>query len=164
MDLQDNGLNQAEVAFLVRNVRPRLRHAHKRILANPPSGREVVPAEDRPLSPARPYIPGADPNGLGDPNRAQEAGTGVYMSFRSVQIQEAWSGLKFDASDWSGKGPHPLFLQPRFHFGIAALMAEMARLAASGKDRIRTVLELSNLAVGLLERLRSAPPTRRGRP
>ena len=62
----------------------------------------------------------------------------------------------------AGKGRHPLFLQPKFHFGLIELMAEMERLAASDKDRIRTVIELSNLAVGLLERpaQRAADPTR----
>jgi hypothetical protein len=93
-----------------------------------------------------------------------EADTSVFMTFRYVEVQEAWPGLAFDASDWEGKGRHPLFLEPKFHFGLAELIAEMDRLAASDKDRIRTVIELSNLAVRLLDALRSAPPTRRGRP
>ncbi len=164
LDMQDNGLNQAEIGFFLRNVRRRLREVHERILASPPAGREVVPAKDRPLSPARPYIKGADPAGLGDPSRADEADTSVFMAFRYVEVQEAWPELAFDASDWEGKGRHPLFLEPRFHFGLGSLMSEMARLAESGKDRIRTVIELSNMAVDLLEALRSAPPTRRGRP
>ncbi len=88
----------------------------------------------------------------------------MFMTFRYVEVREAWPELAFDASDWEGKGRHPLFLGPKFHFGLAALMAEMERLAEPGKDRIRTVVELSNLAVDLLEALRSAPPTRRGRP
>src|SRR3712207_2111799 len=67
LDMQDNGLNQAEIGFFLRNIRPQLRDVHERILASPPAGREVVSAEDRPLSPARPYIPDADPNGFGHP-------------------------------------------------------------------------------------------------
>ncbi len=164
LDMQDNGLNQAEIGFFLRNVRPQLRDVHERILASPPAGREVVSAEDRPLSPARAYIPGADPNGFGHPFRAKEADTSVFMTFRYVEVQEAWGGLAFNASDWAGKGRHPVFLQPKFHFGLIELMDEMDRLAVSDKDRIRTVIELSNLAVRLLDALRSAPPTRRGRP
>jgi hypothetical protein len=135
--MQDNGLNQAEVGFFLRNVRPQLRDVYERILASPPAGREVVPAGDRPLSPARPYIPGADPDGFGDPFRAKEADTSVFMTFRYVEVQEAWGGLTFEASDWTGKGPPPLFLQPKFHFGLPQLMAEMDRLAASDKDQLR---------------------------
>jgi hypothetical protein len=164
LDMQDNGLNQAEIGFFLRSIRPQLRDIHARILASPPAGREVVSAEDRPLSPARPYIPGADPDGFGAPFRAKEADTSVFMTFRYVEVQEAWGGLAFEASDWAGKGRHPLFLQPKFHFGLIELMDEMDRLAASDKDRIRTVIELSNLAVRLLDALRSVPPTRRGRP
>jgi len=164
LDIQDNGLNQAEIGFFLRNVRPRLRGVHERILASPPAGREVVLAKDRPRSPPRPYIKGADPEGLGDPSRADEADTSVFMTFRYIEVQEAWPGLTFDASDWTGKGRHPLILGPEFHYGLAALIDEMGRLAESDKDRIRTVIELSNPAVRLLEALRSAPPTRRGRP
>jgi hypothetical protein len=164
LDMQDNGLNQAEIGFFLRNVRPGLRDVHERILDSPPSGREVMLAKDRPLSPAGVYIKGADPNGLGDPFRAEEADTSVFMTFRYVEVREAWGGLTFEASDWAGKGPPPIFLQPKFHFGLIELMEEMYRLAASDKDRIRTVIELSNLAVRLLDALRSAPPTRRGRP
>ena len=109
LDMQDNGLNQAEIGFFLRNIRPRLRDVHKRILASPPSGREVVLAKDRPLSPARPYIKGADPAGLGDPSRAEEADTSVFMTFRYVEVQEAWRRLAFDGSDWTGKGRHPLY-------------------------------------------------------
>ncbi len=53
--MQDNGLNQAEIGFFLRNVRPGLREVHERILASPPAGREVVLAKDRPLSPPRPH-------------------------------------------------------------------------------------------------------------
>ena len=124
----------------------------------------MVLAKDRPLSLARPYIKGADPAGLGDPSRADEADTSVFMTFRYVEVQEAWPRLAFDGSDWTGKGRHPLILRPQFHFGLAELMAEMGLLAVSDKDRIRTVIELSNLGARLLEALRDAPPTRRGRP
>ena len=86
------------------------------------------------------------------------------MTFRYVEVQEAWGGLTFDASDWEGKDRPPLIVRPKFHFGLESLMLELDRLAASGKDRIRTVIELSNLAARLLDALRSAPPTRRGRP
>jgi len=164
LEMQDNGMNQAEIGFFLRNVRPWLRGVHERILASPPAGREVVSAKDRPLSPARPYIKGADPAGLGDPSCADEADTSVFMTFRYVEVQEAWPELAFEASDWTGKGRHPLILGPKFHFGLAALMDEMGRLAESDKDRIRTVIELSTLAVRLLDTLRNAPPTRRGRP
>ncbi len=164
LDMQDNGLNQAEIGFFLRDVRPRLRDVHERILASPPSGREVMLATDRPLSPAGVYIKGADPDGLGDPFRVKEADTSVFMTFRYVEVRDAWAGLTFDEADWAGKGRPPLFLGPKFHCGLAALMDEVDRLAVSDKDRIRTVIELSNLAVRLLEALRSAPPTRRGRP
>ena len=170
LDMQDNGLNQAEIGFFLRNVRPRLQEVYASILASPamPSallaGMSLAPSKDRPVSPPGLVVEGGDPKGLGDPRRAREPDTAVFMTFRYVGLQEAWNTPTFDASDWEGRGRHPLFLPPIFHFGLRSLADEMNRLSRTPRDRVRIVLELSNLAVLLLENLRAAPSIRRGRP
>ena len=170
LDLQDNGLPQAEIGFFLRNLRPRLQEVYASILASPamPSallaGMGLAPPKDRPVSPPGLVVEGGNPKGLGDPRRAREPDTAVFMTFRYVELQEAWNTLTFDASDWEGRGRHPLFLEPKFHFGLLSLAEEMNRLSRTPHDRVRIVLELSNLAVLLLENLRAAPSIRRGRP
>lgn len=170
LDLQDNGLPQAEIGFFLRNLRPRLQEVYASILASPamPSallaGMSLAPPKDRPVSPPGLVVEGANPKGLGNPRRAREPDTAVFMAFRYVGLQEAWNTPAFDASDWEGRGRHPLFLPPVFHFGLRSLAEEMDRLSRTPRDRIRIVLELSNLAVLLLENLRAAPSIRRGRP
>jgi hypothetical protein len=164
LDLQDNGLNQAEIGFFLRSIRPELRGVYDRIMASPPVPHGRFLARDRPASPPAVHVEGADPQGLGDPRRREQADTAVFMCFRYVAVEEAWNTPAFDASDWEGRGRHPFFLRPTFHYGLRSLMEQMERLAVSVGDRIRTVVELGNLAVVLLGNLRRAPPIRRGRP
>jgi hypothetical protein len=160
---QDTGLKQSEVAFFVRHSRSSLRTCYQRIMASPPSPSMLILGTDRPNSPRRIVVQDGDPKGLGDQSRAKIADTSCFMSFRYVEIREAWSKLKFKSSDWGGKGEQPFFFVPKFHYGLAALAKEMDWIATAYQDNIRIVIELSNLAVIVTEALKQAPETRRGR-
>jgi len=160
---QDTGLKQSEVAFFMRHSRPSLRTCYERIMASPPSPSMQILGRDRPKSPPCMVMQGGDPKGLGDQNRANVADTSCFMSFRYVEIREAWSNLKFKSTDWGGKGKHPFFFVPKFHYGLAELAKEMDWIATAYQDNIRIVIELSNLAVIVTESLKRAPEIRRGR-
>jgi hypothetical protein len=160
---QDTGLKQSEVAFFMRHSRPALRACYERIMASPPSPGMQILGRDRPNSPTRMVVQAPDPKGLGDPSRSNVADTSCFMSFRYVEIREAWSNLKFKSSDWGGKGEHPFFFVPKFHYGLVELAKEMDWIAAAYQDNIRIVIELSNLAVIVTESLTRAPEIRRGR-
>jgi hypothetical protein len=160
---QDTGLKQSEVAFFMRHSRPALRACYERIMESPPSPGMQILGRDRPNSPTCMVVQAPDPKGLGDPSRSNVADTSCFMSFRYVEIREAWSNLKFKSSDWGGKGEHPFFFVPKFHYGLVELAKEMDWIAAAYQDNIRIVIELSNLAVIVTESLKRAPEIRRGR-
>jgi len=160
---QDTGLKQSEVAFFVRQSRPSLRASYERIMASPPSPSMQIAATDRPKSPRGMVVQGGDPNGLGDQSRANVADTSCFMSFRYVEIREAWGNLKSKPSDRGRKGGYPFFFAPKFHYGLAELAREMDWIATAYQDNLRIVIELSNLAVIVTEALKQAPEMRRGR-
>jgi hypothetical protein len=161
---QDTGLKQSEVAFFIRHSRPALRACYERIMASAPSPRMQILGRDRPKSPTRMVIQGGDSKGLGDPFRSNVADTSCFMSFRYVEIREAWSNLKFKSAKWGGiKGETPFFFVPKFHYGLAELAKEMDWIATAYQDNIRIVIELSNLAVIVTDCLKEAPEMRRGR-
>jgi hypothetical protein len=160
---QDTGFKQSEVAFFIRHSRPALRNCYGKIMASPPVPRMQVSSRDRPNSPTRMVVKDGDPNGLGNPLRSNVADTSCFMSFRYVEIREAWGNLKFDTADWGGKGAHPFFFRPKFHYGVAELLKEMDWIATAYQDNIRTVIELSNLAAIVTDALKIAPTVSRGR-
>src|SRR4051812_12732256 len=94
--MQDTGLKQAEVAFFLRNIRHELQRTYRGIMESPPAPGMNILARDRPKSPPRMVIKDGDPKGLGDPDRSSSADTSVYMTFRYVEIKEAWHGRKFE--------------------------------------------------------------------
>jgi hypothetical protein len=152
----DTGLKQSEVAFFMRHVRDDLREVYRTIMASPPSPRQRIFAKDRPNSPARMVVTGGNPKGLGDPLRSNVSDTSVYMTFRSVEIREAWGASQ-------SKKKEPFIFVPKFHRGLEAVTEEIEKLAHYIEDDIRIVIELSNFAVLLTDALQQAPQMRRGR-
>jgi hypothetical protein len=152
----DAGLKQSEVAFFMHHIRDDLREVYRAIMASPPSPRQRILAKDRPNSPARMVVAGGDPQGLGDPLRSSLSDNSVYMTFRSVEIREAWGTSK-------SKKKEPFIFVPKFLRGLEAVTEEMERLSHYIGDDTRIVIELSNLAVIVTDCLKEAPEMRRGR-
>lgn len=71
----DIGLKQSAVAYLISHIREGLCREYWRIMESPPAPRQRILASDRPASPVRPFIEGADPEGLGEPNHIYLADT-----------------------------------------------------------------------------------------
>jgi len=151
----DIGLKQSEVAFFMHHIRDDLREVYRAIMASPPSPRQRIFAKDSPNSPARMVVAGGDRKGLGDPLRSNLSDNSVYMTFRSVEIREAWGTSK-------SKKKEPFIFVPKFLRGLEALTEEMERLAHYIGDDTRIVIELSNFAVLLTDSLKQAPQMRRG--
>jgi hypothetical protein len=164
LTLCDGGLPRGHAAFLLRHIRRDLRRVLRRVLANPPSSNARILRKDRPASPALIFLPSADPRGLGDCERTAFADTTVFISFRYMELEEVWPDRHFDraeAAEASARGP--LFLEPKFHFGLLDLFQELARFEARTQDRMRSVIEIAHLAVLVRDNLRQAPKLRRGR-
>jgi hypothetical protein len=152
----DIGLKQSEVAFFMQHIRDDLREVYRTIMASPPSPGQRIFAKDRPNSPACMVVAGGNPRRLGDTTRCNISDNSVYMTFRSVEIREAW-----DASQ--SKKKEPFIFVPKFHQGLEAVTEEIERLAHYIEDHSRIVIELSNFAVLLTDALQEAPQMRRGR-
>lgn len=152
----DIGLKQGEVAFFTQHIRDDLREVYRAIMASPPSPGQSMFAKDRPESPVAMVVAGGNPEGLGNSLRSRKADTSVYMSFRSVEIREAWGPRQSKKSE-------PLIFVPKFHRGLEMVTEEIEKLASHIHDDIRIVIELSNFAVFLTAELKQAPQIRRGR-
>ena len=152
--LMDTGLTQSDAAFLIKYEREQIAATYDDIMRNPPAPRQNILHRDRPNSPKKVVIQGADEKGLGDPNRAYSADTSVFMAFRKVELLEAWGP---DA-------PNPFIYQPKFFVGVGAAVELLQYLADFAEDNIRVVIELANMAVIVTDLLEQAPEIKRGRP
>jgi hypothetical protein len=153
----DVGLKQSEVAYFVEHIRKELDWAYKQIMLSPPLIDQHTAMEDRPLSPRQMAVVEGSSKKLANSMRKHFADTSFYITFRTVEIREAWG--KYPKKDKT-----PFIYAPKFHRGLALLAEEMERLADFRTDDTRIVIELSNLAAVVSASLDKAPVLRRGRP
>lgn len=143
LTMLDAGFTQGDVAFLLKNQRKFLANAFEIIMDNRPEWRAEISAIDRPHSPVH-------------PNDPKTADTSYFMTFRKVELREAYSAtLKIDPKI-------PFIFKPKYLIGLSALHGEIDLLATSDEN-ICTVIELSYLADHVVKYLDEAPDIKRGR-
>ena len=143
LTLLDGGFTQGDVAFLLKDQRKYLANAFEAIMRNRPGRRMRILATDQPQSPTR-------------PNDNMFADTSYFMTFRKVELREAYSAAaRIDPNK-------PFIFTPKYFVGLGKLSIEMARLAESDEN-ICTVVELSYLADMVVHFLEQAPDVKRGR-
>lgn len=170
LTLQDTGLKQSEVAFLIHYSRADLRAWYREIMIDPPPPRQGrlhsdLKEEVRHKTPTRlvaAYSNKTDP--LADRDRRREADQNIYMVFRYSEVKEAWNlGSPVSHDGWQGKGEPPIILKPKYLRGVVALAAEFDHLSWGVWDKVRIVVELSSMAATLTTSLQQAPLVTRGR-
>jgi hypothetical protein len=125
----DAGLTQGDVIFVLRNLKSVLLDAYENILKNPPSPLQHILARDQPQSPTMP-----DQDTLAD--------TSVFFLLRKVELKECFN--------WQHE--MPLFINPKFCYGLKELYREMKML--NYEDPVRLVVQISDLAITVREHLK----------
>lgn len=133
--MSDAGMPRAEVAFFMHHTRAQLEREFERVLADPPFVAE----------------------GDFDPNKR------AFLVIRYVGLQELGWRVPEKVEGWKGAGPAPLFLAPRFHHSVNSLMGDVGKMGRGGFNPPCTIIEFSETAVVLLDNLKKAPKTKRGR-
>jgi hypothetical protein len=151
LKMVDAGFKQGEVAIFVKQIRPNLRQAYSEILKNPPAIGMNVLSRDRPNSPRRMVIR----EGSTEPaHHSHSADTSYWMTVRSLEFPQILHPR-------AKKGE--LHFEPQFHPQFASLVSHLEKLSQTYGDDHRFVLELSNLAMLIINALRQIQPTQRGR-
>ncbi|MGZ6465513.1 MAG: hypothetical protein ACXWSC_21515 [Bdellovibrionota bacterium] len=151
LKMVDAGFKQGEVAIFVKHVRPNLRRAYSEILNNPPAISMNVLAKDRPNSPRRMVVR----EGSMEPtDHPLSADTSYWMTVRSLEFPQILHPR-------AKKGE--LHFEPQFHPQFESLVSHLEKLSQTYGDDHRFVLELSNLAMLIINTLRQIQPTQRGR-
>lgn len=132
--MTDAGMPRAEVAFFMHHTRAQLEREFKRVLADPPFVAEGFDPEKR-----------------------------AFLVVRYVGLRELGWRVPEKVEGWKGAGPAPLFLTPRFHHSVNSLMGDVGKMGMGGFNPPATIIEFSETAVVLLDNLKKAPKTKRGR-
>jgi hypothetical protein len=144
LELLDMGFKQAEVVFLLQNIRPQLRGEFDWILSQEIAPGNVHAPEDYPDLPT--YMVG----------KRCMADYRVFTLIQKVELKELQPGAaKARNSD------SPFIYQPAFYRGIEALASEINHRDWSFRKAL--VLELATTAALISKYLDEAPITKRGR-
>lgn len=145
IELLDIGLNQADVVFLIRNIRDQLRVQFENIMQDPPPARQRVSAKK------------GDKRPTYEQDKKRYVDYRVFMLTAKVEHTDRYPILHEAVS----KGI-PIFIEPSFCHGVEALQRQLNE-AGSG-FRKTMIFELSQYALLICSFLDAAPAITRGRP
>ena len=145
LELLDAGFKQAEVVYLLQEIRDDLRHEYREIMRHPELPRDVVPAKEHP------DLPAYDD----DKHHRRRVDYRVFAVLRKLEMTELIPKLaELELKD-------PVFLRSEFYRGIEALTLFLNRHNHAWRKGM--ILEIGAPARMVTAFLDQAPEIKRGR-